>query len=206
MESPLIDIGRHTVYVWVGFTLASLWVGNVLRRQMLCHMSSLLDSMKGARHALLHLATTYGVQRVAYRAAGGCCGQTHTAVTSIWPPGPGFHPWDIRSGYWLDWPERLQWIWNGKLQITHLLQKLFCERGVRGRVMKQSSAVRSYSRLISWTQKMCYRWTVREGGRSYLLIHQLSTYQWSWAQVSSSLALCVGYLFIFRKYCMKWPF
>ncbi|KAK2858910.1 hypothetical protein Q5P01_003530 [Channa striata] len=40
----------------------------VLQRQMLCHMSILLDSMKGARQTPLHPATTYGVRRVPQRA------------------------------------------------------------------------------------------------------------------------------------------
>lgn len=52
-------------YVWVCVvvTPASVWCRPVLRRQMLCHMSSLLGTMKGARQTPLHPATAYGVQR-----------------------------------------------------------------------------------------------------------------------------------------------
>lgn len=80
------------MWVCTVVTLANLWCGPVLRKQMLCHMSSLLDSMKGARQTPLHPATTYGVQRVPHR-AGGSCGQTHTAVASIWPP----QTWTVTS-------------------------------------------------------------------------------------------------------------
>lgn len=66
-------------------TQANLWCGPVLRRQMLCHMSSLLDSMMGARQTPLHPAAAYGVQRVPHRAGEAVVSST-TAVTSIWLP------------------------------------------------------------------------------------------------------------------------
>ncbi len=56
------------MWLFMGVTQANLWCGPVLRRQMLCHMSSLLDSMKGARQTPLHPAATYSVKRAPHRA------------------------------------------------------------------------------------------------------------------------------------------
>lgn len=59
----------HRTYVSVhGCEPGHPWHGSVLRRQMLCHMSSLLSSMEGARQTPPLPATAYGVQRVARRA------------------------------------------------------------------------------------------------------------------------------------------
>lgn len=83
------------VHMWLCMvvTLASLWCGPVLRRQMLCHMSSLLDSMEGARQTPLHPATAYGVQRVPHGAGEAVVRPTQPSPPyGHLRPGPRLHP------------------------------------------------------------------------------------------------------------------
>lgn len=81
------------MHIWVCMlvTQAGLWCGPVLRRQMLCHMSSLLDSMKGARLTPLHPAATYSVKRVPRRAG-------EAVVRPTQPSPPYGH---LRAAPWL---------------------------------------------------------------------------------------------------------
>ncbi|KAA8580110.1 hypothetical protein FQN60_005645 [Etheostoma spectabile] len=59
----------------------------IAQRQMLCHMSSLLDSMDGARQSPLHPTSRHQLWcPESATQSRGSCGQTHTAVTSIWSP------------------------------------------------------------------------------------------------------------------------
>lgn len=71
----------------------SPWCGSVLRRQMLCHMSGLWDSMTGARQKPLQSATSNGVHWVPHGA-----GEAMVRLTQPSPPyghlrpGPGLRP------------------------------------------------------------------------------------------------------------------
>lgn len=147
------------LYLWMCMvvTQANLWCGPVLQRQMLCHMSSLLDSMKGARQIPLHPATTYGVQRVPHRA-----GEAVVRPTQPSPPYGHLRPvsWihpdrDVKyvdaiayigPGGWCKAENKVKWKWEKQLsavimqlqQNSPVIQEWACmteKSGIQGMVM-----------------------------------------------------------------------